>query len=278
MVCAHPKYISFAWVLRDRLKVDSPGLDDLALSNASRPPFLEADAVQSSAYLARQAGAPLYVVHTSSREALEFALMQRTRGTQVFFETCPHYQTHDIFGEGGKTGKITPPLRERSDCEQLRQGLPNGEIDTIGTDHVHRDISSKSADIQGSSHGCPGLDTMLPVSLTDGRHKRGLSLERIAKLTSTNSARHMGLDHAKGSMATGMDAELTMTDVDAEWTLERSDVLSSAGYSIYEGKRFKGAIEHTMVSGRFGLRGRKLVTEDVGRGRYVYQKLRSIGE
>jgi len=88
----------------------------------------------------------------------------------------------------------------------------------------------------------------------------------------------MGLDHAKGSIAPGMDADLTMIDVNAEWTLERSDVLSSAGYSIYEGKRFKGAIEHTMVSGRFGLRGRKLVAENVGRGRYVYRKLRSIGE
>ncbi len=278
MVCPHPENIEVAWVLRDRLKVDSRGLGDLALWNASRPPFVEADAVQSSAYLAQQAGAPLYVVHTSSLEALELGLMQRARGAQVFFETCPHYLTHDVSWEGGKIGKINPPLRERSDCERLWQGLLNGEIDTIGTDHVHRDISSKSADIWSSSPGCPGLETMLPVLLTDGHHKRGLSLERIAQLTSTNSARLMGLDHAKGSIAPGMDADLTMIDVNAEWTLERSDVLSSAGYSIYEGKRFKGAIEHTMVRGQFALRGRELVTESVGRGKYIHRKLQWTGE
>ncbi len=274
MVCPHPENIEVAWVLRDRLKADRGALDDLALWNASRPPFVEADAVQRSAYLAQQAGAPLYVVHTSSKEALELGLLHRARGAQVYFETCPHYLTHDVTWEGGKTGKINPPLREPADRERLWQGLLNGEIDTIGTDHVHRDIASKSADIWSASPGCPGLETMLPVLLTDGYHARGLSLERIAQLTSTNPARLMGLDHVKGAIAPGMDADLAMIDLDAEWTLERKDVVSSAGYSIYEGKRFRGAIEHTMVRGQFAMRNRQLVEGGTGRGRYIHRTLK----
>jgi dihydroorotase (multifunctional complex type) len=273
MVCPHPENIEVAWVLRDRLKTDSGGLGDLALWNASRPPFVEADAVQRSAYLAQQAGSPLYVVHTSSKEALELGLMHRARGAKVYFETCPHYLTHDVTWSGGRMGKINPPLRERSDCERLWQGLLNGEIDTVGTDHVHRDISSKAADIWSASPGCPGLETLLAVLLTDGFHDRGLSLERIAELTSSNPARLMGLDHAKGKIAPGLDADLALVDLDARWTLKREDVKSAAGYSIYEGKVFTGSVEHTLVRGQFALKNRALADDRVGSGRYVHRKL-----
>jgi len=170
-------------------------------------------------------------------------------------------------------GKINPPLRERSDCERLWQGLLNGEIDTVGTDHVHRDISSKAADIWSASPGCPGLETLLPVLLTDGFHDRGLSLERIAELTSSNPARLMGLDHAKGKIAPGLDADLALVDLDACWTLKREDVKSAAGYSIYEGKVFTGSVEHTLVRGQFALKNRALADDRVGSGRYVHRKL-----
>ena len=117
---------------------------------------------------------------------------------------------------------------------------------------------------------------MLPVLLTDGYHARGLSLERIAQLTSGNPARLMGLDHAKGAIAPGMDADLAIIDLNADWTLERKDVVSSAGYSIYEGKRFRGAIEHTLVRGEFALRDRTLVEGSAGRGRYVHRRMKTV--
>ncbi|MFX7747684.1 hypothetical protein ABTK03_20120, partial [Acinetobacter baumannii] len=91
-VCPHPETIELAWVLRDRVKAQDPdGTGGLATWNATRPPFVEADAVQRAAYLAHSAGAPLYVVHTSSTEALEAALRHRRAGATVHIETCPHY-------------------------------------------------------------------------------------------------------------------------------------------------------------------------------------------
>jgi len=108
----------------------------------------------------------------------------------VLVETCPHYLTHDT-GTAGDIAKINPPLRQPADREALWQGLLSGEIDTVGTDHVHRDVSSKAGGIWAASPGCPGLETLLPVLLSEGHHKRGMSLARIAAISATNPARAM---------------------------------------------------------------------------------------
>jgi hypothetical protein len=129
-----------AHVMRDRAKTADPdGTGGLRTWNASRPPFVEADAVQRAALVAQVAGCPLYVVHTSSAAALEAAVRMRRAGAAVFIETCPHYLTHDVDWAGGDTGKINPPLREAADREALWAAVADGTVDTIGTDHVHRD-------------------------------------------------------------------------------------------------------------------------------------------
>ena len=274
MVCPHPETIEIAWVLRDRLKKQDPdGKGGLATWNGTRPPFVEADAVQRAAYLSDIAGAPLYVVHTSSAEALAAALRHRGNGAAVHIETCPHYLTHDITWQGGDIGKINPPLREASDREALWQALLAGDIDTVATDHVHRDITAKKGGIWNASPGCPGLETLLPVLLTEGHHKRGMPLERIAEVSATSPARLMGLGQSKGSIAVGYDADLTFVDLDRTWKLDRADVVSSAGYSIYEGWHFQGAIVHAMSRGFLVLRDNSLQDDAVGRGRFVKRVL-----
>lgn len=275
MVCPHPETIEMAWVLRERVMRDDPeGIGGLASWNATRPPFVEADAVQRAAYVARISGAPLYVVHTSSAEALHAALRQRAAGARVFVETCPHYLTHDITWPAGAIGKINPPLREPSDREALWRGLLDGSIDTVATDHVHRDITSKDGGIWAASPGCPGMETMLPILLSEGHAKRGLSLPRIAALTASNPAHAMGLEHAKGAIAPGMDADFAIVDPAARWTVTREGVRSSAGYSIYEGWDLTGRVVHTLVRGRFVLREGLLDDAAVATGRYVRRRIR----
>src|SRR5882757_3482198 len=132
LVCPHPENIEAAWILRDRLMAQDPdGRGGLSAWNASRPPFLEADAVQRAGLFARQTGARLYIVHTSSRLALEEGRRAREAGTKITIETCPHYLTHSIEWARGDVGKINPPLRERSDCEALWAGIVDGVIDTV---------------------------------------------------------------------------------------------------------------------------------------------------
>ena len=274
MVCPHPETIEIAFVLRDRMKKQDPeGKGGLSVWNATRPPFVEADAVQRAGYLARVAGAPVYIVHTSSEEALLAALRQREDGTTIFIETCPHYLTHDVQSKEGILAKVNPPLREASDRDALWKAILEGYVDTIATDHAHRDLTSKEGNIWTASPGGPGIDTLLPVMLSEGHHKRGLSLERVAALTSTNPARIMGLGHRKGAIAPGLDADLAFVDLGAEWVLDRKDVVSSAGYSIYEGWKFKGQVVHAYVRGEPILRDRELQLSSVGKGRFVARKL-----
>ena len=275
MVCPHPETIELAWVTRARaLAADPAGAGGLATWNASRPPFVEADAVQRAAYVARVAGAPLYVVHTSSAEALAAGLRGRAMGgSPLYLETCPHYLTHDVGWAGGAVGKINPPLREAADREALWAAVMDGGIDVIATDHVHRDLSGKEGGIWAASPGCPGMETMLPVLLSEGHAKRGLGLERIAALTATNPAAAMGLSHAKGSVAVGLDADLAIIDPAARWTVTREGVRSSAGYSIYEGWELTGRVVHSLARGRFVLRDGMLDEGAVGLGRYVKRRL-----
>jgi dihydroorotase (multifunctional complex type) len=274
MVCPHPETIELAWVMRERaMQADPEGNGGLATWNASRPPFVEADAVQRAVLVADAAGAPLYVVHTSSAAALAAALRQRRAGMRVFVETCPHYLTHDIGWAGGVIGKINPPLREAADREALWRALLDGEIDTVATDHVHRHVSAKQAGIWAASPGCPGLETLLPVLLSEGHHKRGLPLERIAALLAGNPARLMGLGARKGTIALGLDADFAVVDPGAEWTLGKDDIASSAGYSLYEGWRLRGRVVHTISRGRFVLRDGALQDDAIGGGRYVPRRL-----
>jgi dihydroorotase (multifunctional complex type) len=274
VVCPHPETIEIAWVLRNREKQRDPeGKGGLRTWNASRPDFVEADAVQRAAYLARVTGSNIHIVHTSSAQALEAALMHRRAGTAITIETCPHYLTHDEDWGHGNIGKINPPLRSAADREALWRAISEGHVDIIGTDHIHRDASSKAGSVWDASPGCPGLETMLPVMLTEGYHARAISLSRIAALTSGNAARAMGVSHCKGAIAAGLDADFAIVDLAAEWRLDLSMLRSAAGYSLYEGHRFKGRVIHAMLRGDFILRDRELVDSAVGKGRYLPRAL-----
>src|SRR5262249_21876415 len=124
-----------------------------------------------------------------------------------------------------------------------------------------------------ASPGCAGLETLLPVMLSDGHHGRNIPLRQIVRLLATAPAQAMGLAHCKGRIAVGLDADLAIVDLGREYTYKREDVCSSAGYSIYEGRRFKGQVVHTLVRGRFAVRDRALVQDAVGTGRYISRAL-----
>ena len=193
----------------------------------------------------------------------------RAAGAALTIETCPHYLLHDIASPIGDLGKINPPLRDATDCAALWQGVLNGGVDTIGTDHVHRGIGAKQGGIWRASPGCPGMQEMLPLLLEEGHHRRGLPLRRIAALLAENPARIMGLADRKGRIAPGLDADLALVDLAAETLVTRAAQLSSAGYSINEGRRLRGRVVHTLVRGRPVLRNGKLLPDSIGTGRYL---------
>jgi dihydropyrimidinase len=273
ILCPHCENIEVAWVLGRRLMVADPtGKGGLAAWNDSRPPFVEAEAVHRVATLARQAGAPVYMVHCTSAAALEAALTQRRLGTDLTIETCAHYLTHTIDWKGGDIGKVGPPIRTASDTETLWAALKAGSIDVVATDHVHRHVAAKAGGIWKASPGFPGLQTVLPVLLAEGYHKRGLPLGTIARVLSQNPARVMGCQN-KGAIAIGRDADFAIVDLERAWVADNAGMHSDAGFSIYNGWRFKGKVIHSMVRGRFVYRDEQLCSDTVGHGQYVRRSI-----
>jgi dihydropyrimidinase len=239
-------------------------LSDLAMWNFLRPAFVEAEAQQRAAYFARVTGASMYAVHVTNAECLDALVRQRSAYDGIFLETCPHYLTHDVESELGTLAKVNPPLRRPEDREVLWRAVADGTIDVVGSDHVPRNVTAKTAPLAKASAGFPGLETLLPILLSEGHLKRGIPLARIAEVTSAAPARIFGLT-GKGRIAVGADADLAIVDLVGRHTIEAATQQSGAGYTIYEGWEVGAKVVHTLVRGEFALRDGSIVGKPLGR-------------
>ena len=275
VACLHTENIEVVWQLRKELQ--AAGRDDLGAWDESRPDWVEADCVHRGILFARQTGAPLYIVHLSAALCLEEVRSARRRwpDVTVYVETCPHFLTHTSESplRPHTLGKINPPLRHTHDVEALWAGLLDGAIDTVGSDHVGRRREKKSGTIWASAAGFPGSGAILPVLLSEGLHKRGLSLERIVELTSYNPARIFGLYPRKGSLAIGADADLTIVDLDLTKVASAETFQSYADYSLYDGWTLRGWPVLTMLRGEVIARDGRLVGRQ-GRAVYLSREVR----
>ena len=250
VLMVHPENIEVVWRLRERLM--ATGRDDLFAWHESRPPFVEAEAIGRAAHFAAETGAEIYLVHVSAEEAIEAALASRRRFPEVrlHVETCPHFLVFTYKSDLGSLGKVNPPLRSEEDREALWAAILSGSVDTVASDHAGRRRATKAKPIWEASAGFPGLPLTLPTLLSEGHHRRGLDLARIAEVTSKRPAEIFGLAHRKGDIAVGMDADLAVVDldwarqVDSEWLGTYSD------YSLAEGQTIIGWPRLTL---RYGL-------------------------
>jgi dihydropyrimidinase len=226
----------------DRLR--SEGRTSLRHYADSRPIEAEVVATRRAVEICEQAeNAPIYVVHLSSAGALTVCRKARARRLPVYVETRPLYLyfTKEQFLEAeGPLFVGQPPLRDRGDVEALWEGLANGSIDTLGTDHApwtrHQKMDPK-LDIFHLRPGVADLQTLLPVLYSEGVLENKLTLERFVAVTSTNAAKLMGLYPKKGTIAVGSDADLTLWDPAESKVVRREDLFSNAGFSLFEGKK-----------------------------------------
>ena len=265
MVDPHGENIEIVWNLRAQPIPE--GLSPLAVWNHTRPDFVESEAQQRAAFLASVARASMYAVHVTNAQTLDVLTRQRDRYPHIFLETCPHYLTHDIESELGPVAKVNPPLRTAADRDALWRAIADGEINVIGSDHVPRHRSAKEADIWKASAGFPGLETLLPVLLSEGYHRRGIPLGRLVDTVTRAPARTFGLWPRKGAIALGADADFAIVDLDARHTVRAAEQRSGAEYTIYEGWELTGEVQHTVLRGEFVVRDREVVAQG-GAGRF----------
>ena len=248
----------------------------------TRPPRAEAEAVHRAIAMAEIAGAPVYIVHLSSEDALNEVREARDRGVPAFAETCPQYLVLSIEElerpnfEGAKY-VFTPPLRPKEHLPKLWDGLKHDHLQVVSTDHcpfcfADQKILGKD-DFTKIPNGGPGIENRLQLIYHHGVNSGKLSLNRFVELTSTTPARLFGMYPKKGEIAPGSDADLVLWDPNDAYTISAKTHHMRVDYSMFEGFQVKGNAR-TVISRGEVIVDRGQFLGKPGRGRYLKRAAR----
>lgn len=238
----------------------------------TRPPEVEQEAVARVLAAAALAGAPSYLVHLSCSQALgQVRLARGRRRPEVFAEVCLHHLLldDDHHRSGEDRFLVCPPLRDPGDREAMWEGIVDGTIDTVGSDHVQqRSLTPAALSLEGVSHryGLAGIGPRLSLFLSEGL-ARGVPLRRLVELTSTTAAQVFGHHPGKGVITPGSDADLVVWSPEGGSTMEVGSFDDGTGDSVYTGWQYHGSVRAVLLRGRMIVSEGRLL-EDRG-GRYL---------
>jgi len=199
--------------------------------------------------LARRADARYHVAHISSQGGVALVRKARAEGLKVSTEAAPHHfalTEEEVLGYN-VDAKMSPPLRTEADRLAVIEGLRDGTIEVIATDHAPHHEDDKRCGLSCAAFGIVGLETMLPVSLDLVRAGVLTMSDLIAKMT-MNPARLLGLD--SGTLSVASEADVTIFDADATWLLDREKLVSKGKNTPWHGKEMRGLVTHTVKAGR----------------------------
>jgi dihydroorotase-like cyclic amidohydrolase len=270
VACVHCETGALVDRARSELKARKPEGTLIDWEDA-HPAVAEALAIQTAAYLARIAGAHLYVVHLSSRHGLEVVRAARRAGMRFTVETTTPYLGINSGDPNGFLAKMVPPVRTPEHQTALWEGMLEGSINTVGTDNTSRALATKKpeAGLHGSRPGLPALGTHLPALLHYGR-ERGVPLEVLIERATRSPARVYGIYPKKGTIAVGSDADLVVVDLDLERVVRAHELGGMSDFSPFEGKRLRGWPVATIKGGKVVARDGRIVAAP--NGRYLPRK------
>lgn len=217
----------------------------------SRPGVGEGLAVHEVAYLASQTGAPVNILHLSSRQAISAVKEVRSLwpSADICAETTPHYLTLFASEQQGLGGKVNPPLRSRDDGEALWSAIQSTAIDWLATDHCCSLASDKGPDLADAVPGFGGAGLFYPLLISVGLHDRGLSWGEVARLASVAPAKAYGLYGRKGRIAVGADADLAVISPDDHYEVTDVAMHSAQDFTPYSGLKLRGRVTMTVLRG-----------------------------
>ena len=200
--------------------------------------------------LAKETGARLHLCHCSTADSVEMIRLAKEDGLPVTGEVCPHHfilTADDIPADDGNY-KMNPPLRGRADVEALREGLKNGIMDVISTDHAPHSAEEKNRSMAEAAFGIVGLETSAALTYTELVEPGILTMTDMAEKMSTNPARILGLLD-KGSVSEGKTADIVIFDTRQEYTIDKDTFVSKGKNTPFHGRKVRGTVRYTLTDG-----------------------------
>jgi dihydroorotase len=231
--------------------VMNEGKISLLLGLKGMPALAEDIDVARDIILAKETGAHVHIAHVSTKGAIEAVRRAKNEGINVTCEVTPHHFTlTDRAVEGYDTNtKMAPPLRSEEDLEAIIEGIKDGTIDAIATDHAPHHSDEKALEYDRAPFGITGLETALGLAFTELVHKGVIGLERLAEMCSANPAKIFRLAE-RGTLKPGSVADITIIDPELKWTYSNAESRSKSRNSPFGGSEFTGRAVATIVGGR----------------------------
>ncbi|MBU0599500.1 dihydroorotase [bacterium] len=204
--------------------------------------------------LCRTTGSQVHIAHVSTKGSLELIKKAKEEGLKITCEVTPHHFTlteEAVFSFDTNT-KVKPPLRTKEDVKAIKDGIKEGIIDIIATDHAPHTKAEKECEYGQASFGIVGLETALSLALTELVEKEGISLNKVIAMLTHRPAEIVNLD--KGNIEVGKDADITIIDLNKDFIVDVNQLASKSKNSPFHGWRLKGSVWATIVKGKIVFR------------------------
>lgn len=191
-----------------------------------------------------------HICHISTKTSVDMIRDAKRRGVKVTCETCPHYYSFTVeeVRKSGANAKMNPPLREQKDVDAIIDGLQDGTIDSIITDHAPHSQEEKQRGLVEAPNGIIGFETALAATITNLIIPKHISYLDMVRLMSYTPSKILGLE--KGQIKEGLIADITIFDPDIEYIYEKENIVSKSKNTPFIGKKLKGQVAYTIVGGK----------------------------
>jgi dihydroorotase len=205
--------------------------------------------------LAHKAGAAVHICHVSCKETVEIIREAKNKGIKVTCETAPHYfsLSEEAVLAYDTNMKMNPPLRSKDDVEAIKQGLKDGTIDVIASDHAPHTENEKEIEFDRAEFGVVGLETELAASITELIEPGICNWPKLTEKLSLNPAKILGIN--KGTLSVGAEADIVVISPEEEWTVRKNELVSKSRNSPFIGRKLKGRVDCTICKGKVVYKG-----------------------